>query len=595
MKRYGHIDLEGNELQNSLLENLASAPSTATGRVYFNSSDAVAQVYDGSGWVDLHSPDDDFHNNLSTEAATADTDELLIWDASAAGYRRQTKSVFLSTIPDPTEPHGSNRNIQYNASGSFGSDDDLQWSTSNALHVNRSHTAAYSDTGIDNPAAYIFNNNDDAVAAKYASLEFQVDQDGLYLATANISCVAWETTSYRSRLYFQVREAAGTYVSPFMIDPTQLSVTKPIGMGLWTGTGIIMSSSTSHDFIQMTASGATSSNYFLQCVDSGTVFEIDGDGRVGIGRAASSTYDLDVDGDAYLRAQLAVGTQAPVGSYPLTVSGNITGDATIDNAGILIENQAANSECGIALQTGNTGSNYWFVGINQDEHLALAYGTSLTDVNTIMEINSANSNVCIGGVNPSSLYKLQVLGDFNADNMRLDGRFGVNDNWNNGWQGRIYNNTSGQGCLWLDQDSTTGHGLRIDVTGSTAAQYIIQVNNGAAGSVALTADGDWLAANYHLNSDPRMKDVYGPPEDALSIISALEPVSFRWKDHRDDHIHIGFLSDNIKCVRPELVKEAPGEYDSVSYSKITAINTAAIKELYQLLQEIKELLNEKVR
>ena len=44
----------------------------------------------------------------------------------------------------------------------------------------------------------------------------------------------------------------------------------------------------------------------------------------------------------------------------------------------------------------------------------------------------------------------------------------------------------------------------------------------------------------------------------------------------------------MKQIRPELVKGGE-DYDSLSYARITAINTAAIKEL---LKRIEELENE---
>ena len=54
MLQFAHIDMNGNEIQNVLAQNLASAPSTnvAAGRFYFNTADHTLYVYNGTAWVD---------------------------------------------------------------------------------------------------------------------------------------------------------------------------------------------------------------------------------------------------------------------------------------------------------------------------------------------------------------------------------------------------------------------------------------------------------------------------------------------------------------------------------------------------------------
>ena len=54
MLQFAHIDMNGNEIQNVLAQNLASAPSAnvAAGRFYFNTADHTLYVYNGTAWVD---------------------------------------------------------------------------------------------------------------------------------------------------------------------------------------------------------------------------------------------------------------------------------------------------------------------------------------------------------------------------------------------------------------------------------------------------------------------------------------------------------------------------------------------------------------
>lgn len=47
-----HIDLGKNELQNAVIQRLATAPgSPATGQVYYNTTDNLVYFWDGTAWV----------------------------------------------------------------------------------------------------------------------------------------------------------------------------------------------------------------------------------------------------------------------------------------------------------------------------------------------------------------------------------------------------------------------------------------------------------------------------------------------------------------------------------------------------------------
>ena len=53
-----NLDLNKNQLLNAALQNLASDPSSpVAGQVYFNTTDNVFKIYDGTQWVDLQAGD----------------------------------------------------------------------------------------------------------------------------------------------------------------------------------------------------------------------------------------------------------------------------------------------------------------------------------------------------------------------------------------------------------------------------------------------------------------------------------------------------------------------------------------------------------
>lgn len=96
MLQFAHIDMNGNEIQNVLAQNLASAPSTnvAAGRFYFNTADHTLYVYNGTAWVDALSQGDyTFRNgieevegrNVQLKLATGEQAGNVVFTADANG------------------------------------------------------------------------------------------------------------------------------------------------------------------------------------------------------------------------------------------------------------------------------------------------------------------------------------------------------------------------------------------------------------------------------------------------------------------------------------------------------------------------------
>ena len=96
-KRYGtNLDMQGYQIKNHRLENLASDPgSSNAGDIWFNTADAMARVYDGANARDLYADDDDFYS-LSTITSTDDADFVLVADNSDSfNYKKITRANFL--------------------------------------------------------------------------------------------------------------------------------------------------------------------------------------------------------------------------------------------------------------------------------------------------------------------------------------------------------------------------------------------------------------------------------------------------------------------------------------------------------------------
>ena len=135
--------------------------------------------------------------------------------------------------------------------------------------------------------------------------------------------------------------------------------------------------------------------------------------------------ELLVTAKSLLQGNVGIGTTSP--SWKLHVSHSSGGDATY-SGGILIENTSTTAgEPNIGFKNAGMGSNFWFVGPNQDTDMNFAYGTTHSDANTKMTIAS-DGNVGIGTTAPSE--KLEVVG-----NIRLVGAGGTGDGSLEIWRG----------------------------------------------------------------------------------------------------------------------------------------------------------------
>lgn len=111
-KILGNLDLNKNQLNNAVIQPLASAPSSPKkGQIYFNTTDNKIYRYDGSNWV---TNEDEIYfcrsNTTLTQAKTAvDAGKMLIYyDSTADVYapmlRAWTQMIQFSAIK-PSDPH----------------------------------------------------------------------------------------------------------------------------------------------------------------------------------------------------------------------------------------------------------------------------------------------------------------------------------------------------------------------------------------------------------------------------------------------------------------------------------------------------------
>ena len=149
--------------------------------------------------------------------------------------------------------------------------------------------------------------------------------------------------------------------------------------------------------------------------------------------------------------------------------------------------------------------------------------------------------------------------------------------------------------LFTGASGKTNIGLNgIQVRGNKGFVAMGDVVPGTANAVAQVWGNAQVFGTLTSNtnqtfSDKNLKENINPISNALDTVSKLAPVSFNWKpDMRgiDLETRYGFIAQDIQEVLPTIVKE--GEHLTLEHNNIISINTAAIKELVNEINELKE-------
>ena len=94
-------------------------------------------------------------------------------------------------------------------------------------------------------------------------------------------------------------------------------------------------------------------------------------------------------------------------------------------------------------------------------------------------------------------------------------------------------------------------------------------------------------------SDERLKKDIHIIENALSKITKLNCVSYKWKDGRNGgKTEIGIIAQNIQSVFPEFIHTDSNNYLSVDYPRLSTVLIEGVKELDQRYKSLEDKYNE---
>jgi len=263
-------------------------------------------------------------------------------------------------------------------------------------------------------------------------------------------------------------------------------------------------------------------------------------GNVLIGTTTDNGARLNVSGNAYINN--GIGTALSIDTTVL--------DGTTRDAIYLGEDDGqASGRQAISWYNGNQSyykARLWTqVG---SSYGATTFGIDVADDSRNIDTRLAirNGNVLIGTLT-SSGYKLDVVG--NAQFIK----------------------------------SGTSTAMVVGLSGVTGSIIRFSYNGGFVGSIS--TDGSNTA--YNTSSDYRLKEQIRAIDNPLEKVLKLNPVNFKYKNSKT--VQDGFIAHEIQEILPYLVtgEKDGAEMQEVDYSKLTPILIAAIKELKQEIDKLR--------
>jgi hypothetical protein len=251
---------------------------------------------------------------------------------------------------------------------------------------------------------------------------------------------------------------------------------------------------------------------------------------------------------------VGIGTTAP--AYALDVAGasgiglSEGGTGTYDSTIV----HSATSPFRFLTLTSKAGTGTWRGAINFDTNYNA--GAIFTAMTVRANTDGTSANVGIGTTSPGSAL------DVNGNAMVRDALYGGQNNAQSNFHIEAYNGSGTKG-------------IYLNYFLGTAV---------------------YLAGNVQVTSDIRKKKDISTISDALSRVSRIRGVSYKWKDPKRDHsTQIGVIAQEVQKEFPELVKDDGYGYLTVNYEGLAAPLIEAVKDLKAANDNLRAIVEEQGR
>ena len=426
-------------------------------------------------------------------------------------------------------------------------------------------STAFRLTGGTSGTGLYYGHTNKVVLANYAvggGIDFETNGGAINMvldASANLSVVGSVTAS-------SIIKAGGTSTQFLKADgtvdgtdyvPTSRTLTI-------NGTSYDLSANRSWT-ISAGVTGTGTTNYIPKFTGASAIGNsaiYDNSGNIGIGTTSPGTTTANTLLGFVNGSNIQARTVVP----QIAMSANIDGDwyaPTYKTSNYAAQIYADGNGGTIALRTASSGT----------------AGNSIT-WNTPAIYITNGGNVGIGTTSPIS--KLDVNGQVRVSDNSLLGFYQsrTSDTVANGVYG---------GNSFVLRNGATSEDLNFDIFNrSSSAWYTPMVikNTGNVGigttspSTKLDVVGAITASGGFFNSDMRLKDL----TDYDYNVSDIKPITYLWKDGRDNKKHVGYSAQEVQKIMPDAVNEGTDGMLSVNYVEVLVAKIAQMEKEIELLK-----------
>jgi hypothetical protein len=341
---------------------------------------------------------------------------------------------------------------------------------------------------------------------------------------------------------------------------------------------------------------------------SGTYSErmrIDSAGNVGIGTSSPSNklsvYGANVEiGNGLNDGKLTVGSFVGTGSQTDIKSGGFTTFTTY-SGGAFYERMRIDSSGNLGIGTSSPTARV---------HISSPDGTAPLTLNSAGGSDSTRAlNFNIAGDNYGKILVPSASGgamafwtggaNAAAERMRIDSSGNVLVGATTNDPGaKVYSQTTGSWGFFARVGNGAGGIGVTNTSGTSSYNAMIFYNNGISFSTCGSISVSGTTTSYNTTSDYRLKENVVPMTGALAKISALKPVTYKWKFNGSDGQ--GFIAHELQAVVPDCVtgekdaldKDGKPQYQGIDTSFLVATLTAAIQELKAEVDALKAQINQ---
>ena len=299
------------------------------------------------------------------------------------------------------------------------------------------------------------------------------------------------------------------------------------------------------------------------------------DGAVTVAGAAAFSSTVSVGGVASISDGVISGsttygdstiTQVSGAALNVVLASNSGDDFTVDTDKLVVSGDTGDIGMGTATPTAQ---------------LTVHSGASFLD------FDPSSTTVKIKGMHAGSNTDLQfitALGGADTVNMTMRGNGG------NVGIGEI-SPTARLHLAW-DPTAASGQVMRPDSDTSGMSYIAFQLTSGSTiGSISRNASTS--AVLYNVTSDVRLKENITDLNNALNILTQIQPRNFTWKSDTSGFVDIGFIAQEIANVLPGMVNvpEDTDEMWGVDYGRMTPLLTKAIQEQQETIDAQQKQIN----